>query len=78
MKTAISIPDALFKAAEKYAKRSHKSRSQLFSEAMSEYLERHTPDEVTRMLDETIETVGEADDGFLKKASQDALERTEW
>jgi hypothetical protein len=27
-----------------------KSRSQLFSEAMVEYLERHSPDEITRML----------------------------
>ncbi|MCP4360992.1 MAG: ChpI protein, partial [Chloroflexi bacterium] len=29
MKTAISIPDPIFQAAEKYAKRMHKSRSQL-------------------------------------------------
>ncbi len=54
MKTTISIPDAVFKAAEKHAKRMHKSRSQLFSEAMVEYLDRHTPDEITRMLNETL------------------------
>ena len=59
MKTAISIPDSVFQAAEKHAKRMRKSRNQLFSEAMVEYLERHTPDEITRMLNETLETVSD-------------------
>ncbi|MCR4291132.1 MAG: ribbon-helix-helix domain-containing protein [Candidatus Scalindua sp.] len=53
----ISIPDAVFKAAEKHAKRMHKSRSRLFSEAIVEYLDRHTPDEITRMLNETLKTI---------------------
>ena len=65
MKTAISIPDSVFQAAEKHAKRMRKSRSQLFSEAMVEYLERHTPDEITRMLNETLETVSDMEDSFI-------------
>ncbi len=73
MKTAISIPDAIFQAAEKYAKRMHKSRSQLFSEAMVEYLDRHTPDEITRMLNETLEAIGNFEDSFLQKASHSLL-----
>ncbi len=73
MKTVISIPDAVFKAAEKYAKRMHKSRSQLFSEAMVEYLDRHTPDEITRMLNETLEAIGNFEDSFLQKASHSLL-----
>jgi len=78
MKTAISIPDPVFQAADKYAKRMRKSRSQLFSEAMVEYLERHTPDEITRMLNETLETVGDMDDFFIRKASHSLLGRSEW
>ena len=78
MKTAISIPDSVFQAAEKHAKRMGKSRSQLFSEAMIEYLERHSPDEVTRMLNETLETVGDMDDSFIGKASHRLLGRSEW
>ena len=78
MKIAISIPDSVFQAAEKHAKRMGKSRSQLFSEAMIEYLERHTPDEITRMLNETLETVGNMDDAFIRKASHRLLGRSEW
>ncbi len=78
MKTAISIPDSLFQAAEIYAKRINKSRSQLFSEAMIEYLERHTPNEVTRAMNETIEKIGDSDTAFIRKASQIMLEQSEW
>ncbi len=78
MKTAISIPDIVFKAAEKHAKRTRKSRSQLFSEAMVEYLERHTPDEITRMMNETLESIGDFDNSFVRKASQGLLGRSEW
>ena len=78
MKTAISIPDSIFQAAEKHANRMRKSRSQLFSEAMVEYLERHTPDEITRMLNETVDTIGDTDDSFVRKASHSILGQSEW
>lgn len=78
MKTAISIPDSLFKAAENYAKRVDKSRSQLFAEAMAEYLERHSPSEVTRTLNETLATINQFDSAFIEKASHTILEQSEW
>jgi hypothetical protein len=78
MKTAISIPDSVFQAAEKHAKRMCKSRSQLFSEAMVEYLDRHTPDEITRRMNETLESIGDSDNSFVRKASQNLLGRIEW
>ena len=78
MKIAISIPDSVFQVAEKHAKRMRKSRSQLFSEAMVEYLERHTPDEITRRMNETLESIGDFDNSFIRKASQNLLGRSEW
>ena len=45
MKTAISIPDDVFERAERLARHTKKSRSQLFSEAVREYVARHAPDE---------------------------------
>ncbi len=78
MKTAISIPTPIFQAAEQYAKRTKKSRSQLFVEAMVEYLERHRPDDVTRKLNETMETIAEPDDAFMRQASYNLLEQSEW
>ena len=50
MKTAISIPDDLFQAAELHAERVRKSRSQLYAEALAEYLARHAPEEVTNAM----------------------------
>src|SRR5262245_42454497 len=50
MKTAISIPDPIFREAERLARRLKKSRSQLYAEAMADYLRRHDPDAVTEAL----------------------------
>jgi metal-responsive CopG/Arc/MetJ family transcriptional regulator len=51
MKTAISIPDALFDAAEQFAKRIGLSRSELYAVALQEYLQAHKQDQVTKQLD---------------------------
>ena len=51
MKTAISIPDDVFAEAERLTLRLQKSRSQLYTEALQEYLARHDPDPDT-MTDE--------------------------
>jgi len=78
MKTAISIPDKVFKAAEKHAKRMRKSRSQLYAEAMAEYLSRHVPDEVTEAMNQALEKIGEERDSFVERAATKTLERSEW
>ena len=78
MKTAVSIPDDIFKGAERLAKRSRKSRSRLFSEALKEYLARHTPDEVTEAMNRTCAGVGDTSDSFVTSASRRTLERSEW
>ena len=78
MKIAISVPDKVFQEAERFARRTKKSRSQLFSEAVREYLLRHSPDEVTQAMDQVIDEVGPQPDRFLALAGRRALERTEW
>jgi metal-responsive CopG/Arc/MetJ family transcriptional regulator len=79
MKTAISLPDDLFQAAELHAKRVRKSRSQLYAEALAEYLARHAPDEVTEAMNRVVERLGESGiDPFLAAAARRALERAEW
>ena len=50
MKTAISIPDQVFQAAESLAQRLGVSRSQLYSKAIDEYLENHRNTGVTEAL----------------------------
>ena len=52
MKTAISIPDSDFKAAEKLAKRLGMSRSELYQVAVAEFLAKHSEKNITEKLDE--------------------------
>ena len=79
MKTAISLPDDVFEAAERQARRAQKSRSQLYAEALAEYLARHAPDEVTEAMNRVVDEVGEApSDRFVGEAARRILERTEW
>jgi metal-responsive CopG/Arc/MetJ family transcriptional regulator len=51
MKTAVSISDPIFYAAEALAKRLGMSRSELFSRALEAYLEAHKHDSVREALD---------------------------
>ena len=51
VKTAISIPDTLFEAAEHLADRLGVSRSELYQRAVAAFLERHLAQTVTDALD---------------------------
>jgi predicted transcriptional regulator len=77
MKTAISIPDELFAQADDLAHRLNKSRSELYSRAVQEYVARHSPDQVTASLDLLVEEVG-IDSGFATRAARQTLESSEW
>ena len=50
MKTAISIPDSIFQAAEGLAKRMGISRSELYAKAVAEYTKTHKSTNVTEQL----------------------------
>lgn len=79
MKTAVSLPDDLFQAAENHAKRVSKSRSQLYAQALSEYLSRHAPEEVTERMNRAVDRIGrEARDDFVESAGEHVLRHTEW
>jgi predicted transcriptional regulator len=55
MKTAISIPDDAFQAADRVAKRLALSRSELYSRAVAQFVREHTTDGVTAALDHLYE-----------------------
>jgi metal-responsive CopG/Arc/MetJ family transcriptional regulator len=52
MKTAISIPDPLFAAAEEVARRLDVSRSELYTRALEEFLAARRDDDITQRLNE--------------------------
>jgi metal-responsive CopG/Arc/MetJ family transcriptional regulator len=78
MKTAVSIPDELFQRADALAQRVGKSRSQVYREALAEYLYRRETRSVTEALDELVEELEPGRDQWLDEAVRRALDRTVW
>jgi metal-responsive CopG/Arc/MetJ family transcriptional regulator len=78
MKTAVSVPDDVFQGAERLARREGRSRSEVYSTALREYVARHEPDEIIDALDMVVADVGEVIDPFVVTASRRTLEATDW
>ena len=78
MKVAISLPDPLFSAAEELAERLHVSRSQLYANALSEYLkDRHDP-AVTAQLNAIYANVASSIDPAFAAAQAEVLSHEAW
>ena len=78
MKTAISLPDELFKAADSLAGRLGVSRSRLYANALEEYLSRHHARRVSERLDTVYETESSAVAPSISVAQSKLLKRSEW
>jgi predicted transcriptional regulator len=78
MKTAISLPDAVFRDAERLAKRLKKSRSRLYMEAVAEYVARHEPEAITEALNRLAGRPDARVDEFTSAAARHVLEHSEW
>jgi hypothetical protein len=80
MKTAVSVPDDVFQQAERLARREGRSRSEVYSAALREYVARHDPDEVTEILNQAIDQLGDdiSLEPFVREASRRTLDTAEW
>jgi metal-responsive CopG/Arc/MetJ family transcriptional regulator len=78
MKTAISIPDDVFDAAEEMARRLDMSRSQLYATAVREYLEAHRSRGVTARLDQLYGRVDSRLDLRVAEAQTASLDDEDW
>jgi hypothetical protein len=80
MKTAISIPDAVFEEAERLAKRRGWSRSELYSNAVAEYVKGERFLGVRDRLDAVYGEDSEASalDPLLERAQFGSLSKEEW
>lgn len=78
MKTAVSVPDDVFERADHLARAAGRSRSEVYSAALREYIARHAPDEVTEALDRVVGEIGEGLDPFVDEATRRVLAATEW
>lgn len=78
MKTAISIPDPLFEAAEQFAKRMGLSRSELYAVALQEYLQTHKREQVTKQLDAVYADEDSSLDPFFVQLQAHTLSEETW
>jgi metal-responsive CopG/Arc/MetJ family transcriptional regulator len=78
MKTAISIPDPLFQAAEQYAQDKGLSRSELYARALKHYLEAFRYHGITEALNDLYSNeVSTLDTGY-SAAQQNIFQKEEW
>ncbi len=78
MKVAVSVPDDVFEEAEQLTRRMKRSRSEVYSRALAEYVARHAPDRVTDAMDRVLSEIGEQADQFVRAASRRVLKRADW
>jgi metal-responsive CopG/Arc/MetJ family transcriptional regulator len=78
MKTAVSVPDDVFAAADRLARRAGTSRSEVYTRALREYVARHAADEVTEALNAVVAVLPIEDVPFVVDAAQATLARSEW
>ena len=76
MKTAVSIPDELFTAADALAGRLGTSRSELYAAAVAELVAKHA--DVTARLDRVYATEPSALDPGMRRAQRRTLGREAW
>ena len=72
------VSDDVFEAIERLARRTKKSRSQLFSDAVREYVARHATDEITEAIDRVWAELEPQRDKFAMEAARRALEGVVW
>ena len=78
MKTAISLPDQVYRDADRLAKRLQKTRSRIYTEALELYLARH---DATGITDALNAVHGERDTELapdLRAAAARTVQRSEW
>lgn len=78
MKTAISIPDAVFEAAEQLAQQQGVSRSELYVQAIRKYVEEHRTDQITERLDALYDDEPSSVDPAVLAIQARSLPREEW
>jgi metal-responsive CopG/Arc/MetJ family transcriptional regulator len=78
MKTAVSIPDDVFAAADALAKARGTSRSDVYARALRDYLSRNAPDQLTAQMDAAVDAAGPADPLILAAAARQLRKHSAW
>ena len=76
MKTAISVPDAIFSEVEKIAKECHTSRSEVFVTAVREYLEKRKSRKLLTDLNDALAVAESAEEYADRQKAKKRFART--
>ena len=78
MKVAISIPDPLFKAADRISKNIRMSRSRFYANAVEAFVKAHSGEEVTKRLNDVYSEHSSKAEPSWEAASLEVLRREKW
>ncbi len=78
MKVAVSVPDAVFQAAERVSRRMRVSRSRLYAKAVEAYVKQHSEEDITEQLNKVYAGNSSTLDPALEAASLEVLRRERW
>jgi metal-responsive CopG/Arc/MetJ family transcriptional regulator len=78
MKTAVSMPDDLFRLAEATARRLRVSRSELYAKAIAEFLKRQDGNAITERLNDVYSRRPAKVDSASNRAQLKSLEQNRW
>ncbi len=78
MKTAISLPDDLFEAAERLASELGVTRSHLYADAVAEFVEHHRDENITQALNRVYSRTTSNLDPRVEQLQQLSLGSEEW
>jgi hypothetical protein len=73
MKTAISLPDTLFKEAERVAARLGLSRSELYARAITRFVREQSGDAITEAINRVVQKLPPALDPVLARLQASSL-----
>ena len=78
MKTAVSIPDAVFRTADRFARQRKLSRSALFTQALEDFLALRRSDDVTKRLNRVYTASDSTVDQALKTIQSRSIPKEQW
>ena len=78
MKTAVSLPDAVFESADELAQRLGISRSELYATAVAEYLAKFRSEDITARLNEVYANQDSGLPSEVRRAQARSIGKSEW
>jgi len=78
MKTAVSLPDDLFRMGEASAHSLGVSRSEFYAKAIADFLKKHQADAITERLNEVYSRHSSKVDSALHRAQLKSVKKDAW